>query len=121
MVTAKINGTGFSLFMIYKIKVTQGFRALITVGYEISRLHFYTGGDNSNKRCLSNTACNSSPPGKLKYPPEFFGDIPAKLSNFPKMSRKYVMFPGRIPESPDSRQNLQIPGKILFFSRNRPC
>ena len=75
---------------------------------------FQTGGDNSNKRCLSNTACNLSPPGKLKDLPDFFGDITAKMPNVPKMSRKYVIFPGKIPESPDSRQNLQIPGKICF-------
>ena len=51
------------------------------------------------------TLTNLSPPGKLKDPPDFFGDISAKMSNVSKMSRKYVIFPGKIPESPDSRKN----------------
>ena len=37
------------------------------------------------------------------------------------MSRKYLIFPEKFPRFPDSRQNLQIPGINLFFSRNSPC
>ena len=36
------------------------------------------------------------------------------------MSRKYLVFPEIFPRFPDSRQNLQIPGINLFFSRNSP-
>ena len=32
------------------------------------------------------------------------------------MSQNYIIFPRKIPQSPDSRQNLQIPVKIVFFS-----
>ena len=37
------------------------------------------------------------------------------------MSQKYLIFPEKFPRFPDSRQNLQIPGINLFFSRNSPC
>ena len=37
------------------------------------------------------------------------------------MSRKHLIFPEKFPRFPDSRQNLQIPGINLFFSRNSPC
>lgn len=33
------------------------------------------------------------------------------------MSQNFVIFPRKISESPESRQNLQIPGGISFFSR----
>ena len=43
------------------------------------------------------------------------------ISNLCSMSRKYLIFPEKFPRFPDSRQNLQIPGINLFFSRNSPC
>ena len=43
------------------------------------------------------------------------------ISNLCSMSRKYLIFPEKFPRFPDFRQNLQIPGINLFFSRNSPC
>ena len=43
------------------------------------------------------------------------------ISNLCSMSRKYLIFPEKFPRFPDSRQNLQIPGINLFFSRNSLC
>ena len=71
---------------------------------------FATGGDNSNKRCLS--TLNLSRPGNLDHPPEvlgyflsmsrfFFCNVPELL----RVSRKNFQV-SRFPEkSPDSRRN----------------
>ena len=36
------------------------------------------------------------------------------------MSRKYLIFPEKLPRFPDSRQNLQIPGIICFSPETAP-
>lgn len=62
-----------------------------------------------------------SPPRNLEDPPDFLNDLSENklcwISFFlSTMSQTYAS-----AESPDSRQNLQIPARILFFSRKRPC
>ena len=80
-----------------------------------------TGGDNSNKRCLSNTRSQLKSSRKFGSSSRILG-IHSRMSRFfSAMSRNYRVFPGKISKCPDSRRNLQIPGTILALSRNSVC
>ena len=84
-------------------KVTKSFLL------ELYSMHTYTifvkqtGGENSNKRCLSRTSVNKSHPKKLEYRTEFLGDITKKISNFVTSCL------------PENFPSLPIVGKILRF------
>ena len=81
-----------------------------------------TRSDNSNKRCLSNTMCNFESSRKFWRASRFFWLHSRKNV---KLCCFFLQYPGSMsyfPEkSPDPRQNLRVPGRILVFSRNRPC
>ena len=82
---------------------------------------YQTGGDNSNKRCLSNTRSQLKSSRKFGSSSRILG-IHSRMSRFfSALSRNYRMFPGKISKCPDSRRNLQIPGTILALSRNSVC
>ena len=81
----------------------------------------FTGGDNSNKRCLSNTRSQLKSSRKFGSSSRILG-IHSRMSRFfSALSRNYRVFPGKISKCPDSRRNLQIPGTILALSRNSVC
>ena len=46
--------------------------------------------------------------------------FPLKISNFPNSHFITLISSRKLSKYPDSQPNLQIPGRILFFSRNRP-
>ena len=80
-----------------------------------------TGGDNSNKRCLSNTRSQLKSSRKFGSSSRILG-IHSRMSRFfSALSRNYRVFPGKMSKCPDSRRNLQIPGTILALSRNSVC
>ena len=102
----------------------------IPVFYTLTKIHkptpvgrpiISTGGDNSNKRCLSNTRSQLKSSRKFGSSSRILG-IHSRMSRFfSPMSRNYRVFPGKISKCPDSRRNLQIPGTILALSRNSVC
>ena len=82
---------------------------------------YLTGGDNSNKRCLSNTRSQLKSSRKFGSSSPILG-IHSRMSRFfSALSRNYRVFPGKISKCRDSRRNLQIPGTILALSRNSVC
>ena len=80
-----------------------------------------TGGDNSNKRCLSNTRSQLKSSRRFGSSSRILGIHYRMFRFFSAMSRNYRVFPGKISKCPDSRRNLQIPGTILALSRNSVC
>ena len=80
-----------------------------------------TGGDNSNKRCLSNTRSQLKSSRKFGSSSRILGIHSRTSRFFSAMSRNYRVFPGKISKCPDSRRNLQISGTILALSRNSVC
>ena len=49
-----------------------------------------------------------------------FWDKFTKYLEIPEILFCYFVSPGKFSKNPDSLQNLQIPGRILCFSRNSP-
>ena len=66
-----------------------------------------TEGHNSNKRCLSNTVCNFKSFRNLGDP-DFSVTFSQKYRTS-ALSQDYIIFPRKIPRSPDSRQNCFSP------------
>ena len=58
---------------------------------------------------------NKSRPKNLEYRPEILGDILKKISKFREIFTSLLRVSRKkCPKPPDSRQNLQIPGRILY-------
>jgi len=93
----------FRLEVIIKLLVMHVISA--EYGGHVTKGGNSTGGDNSNKRCLSTTGR----PEILYHPPEFLGYFPSMSRFFSGMSRNIIAcFPEKFPRVP-------IPGKIFKF------
>ena len=137
----KYQGNSFSVILSLILMTTLFYKALILqgeiccwslLGLEGLLLHliwFFSGLTTLLANVVWAPLCvtlyvHVSPPGNMKYPPDIFWWQSRKNLNLrflSAMSQNHVIFPWKTPESPDSWRNLQISGRILFFSRNRPC
>ena len=57
---------------------------------------------------------NKCPPKNLEYCPEYL-EVPPKSQNSQNFNFISLCFPENFSKSPDSWQNRQVPGRILFF------